>query len=80
MLFRSKGNSTNIYPGEKLKLNNTQIHLTYEKTGDYHVVEKGESLWDIARLYKVSITEIVKWNGLQDTKVKVGDRLKIKPD
>lgn len=78
--WNNKGNSTNIYPGEKLKLNNTQIHLTYEKTGDYHVVEKGESLWDIARRYKVSITEIVKWNGLQDTKVKVGDRLKIKPD
>ena len=78
--WNNKGNSTNIYPGEKLKLNNTQIHLNYEKTGDYHVVEKGESLWDIARRYKVSITEIVKWNGLQDTKVKVGDRLKIKPD
>lgn len=78
--WNNKGTSTNIYPGEKLKLNNSQVALTYEKKGDYHVVEKGESLWDIARLYKVSITEIVKWNGLQDTKVKVGDRLKIKPD
>ena len=42
-----------------------------------HVVKKGEGLWDIARQYKVTIEEIVRWNGLKDTKVKVGDRLKI---
>ena len=28
--WNNKGTSTNIYPGEKLKLNNTQVALTYE--------------------------------------------------
>lgn len=78
--WNNKGTSNNIYPGEKLKLNQSHVSNPQESASDYHVVEKGESLWDIARRYKVSITEIVKWNGLQDTKVKVGDRLKIKAD
>lgn len=88
--WNNKGTNTNIYPGEKLKLHQTsssvtsipqkvtKISPTPQNTTDYHVVEKGESLWDIARRYKISIAEIVKWNNLQDTKVKVGDRLKIK--
>ncbi|MCQ2096372.1 MAG: LysM peptidoglycan-binding domain-containing protein [Fibrobacter sp.] len=43
-----------------------------------HTVKKGESLWDISRQYKVSIEDIVKWNGLSDTKIKEGVTLKIK--
>ena len=31
------------------------------------------------RQYKVTIEDIVKWNDLKDTKIKVGQQLKIKP-
>lgn len=74
--WNNKGSSTNIYPGEKLKLEGS-VHSSASTAG-FHVVEKGESLWDIARLYKVSITEIVEWNSLKDTKVKIGEKLKVK--
>lgn len=76
--WNNKGSSANIYPGEKLKLDGP-AHSP-ESASVHHVVEKGESLWDIARQYKVSITEIVEWNDLKDTKVKVGERLKVKPN
>lgn len=44
----------------------------------YHTVKTGESLWDIARSYGVTIQQIVEWNKLEDTKVKVGARLEIR--
>ena len=53
---------------------------TAEKaTGErIHVVKKGEGLWDISRQYGVTIEDIVRWNDLKDTKIRIGDKLKIK--
>ena len=43
-----------------------------------HVVKKGEGLWDISRQYGVTIEDIVRWNNLKDTKIKIGDKLVIR--
>lgn len=67
--INNMGNSTNLNIGQKLK-----IAIAEQKV---HVVQKGEGLWDIARKYNVTIEEIVKWNSLLDTKIKIGERLKI---
>ena len=77
------GNSTSIYPGQKLKVAGKAPAAASEapKADDgfiTHEVKKGEGLWDLARQYNVTIEDIVKWNGLSDTKIKVGERLKIK--
>jgi len=77
------GNSTSIYPGQKLKVAGKAPAAATEapKADDgfiTHEVKKGEGLWDLARQYNVTIEDIVKWNGLSDTKIKVGERLKIK--
>jgi membrane-bound lytic murein transglycosylase D len=71
--LNNMGSSTNLNIGQKIKVQGAAAEefLT-------HTVKKGEGLWDISRQYKVTIEEIVKWNGLKDTKLKVGDRLKIK--
>ncbi len=71
--LNNMGKSTNLSVGQRLK-------VAGEPNDDFtvHVVKKGEGLWDIARQYKVTIEEIVKWNDLTDTKLKVGERLKIK--
>jgi len=69
------GESTSIHPGQKLRVTGTAQYTPGFIT---HEVKKGEGLWDIARQYKVTIEEIVKWNNLKDTKLKTGDRLKIK--
>ena len=71
--LNNMGSSTNLNIGQKIKVQGAAAEefLT-------HTVKKGEGLWDISRQYKVTIEEIVKWNGLKDTKLKVGDHLKIK--
>ncbi|MEM6344142.1 MAG: LysM peptidoglycan-binding domain-containing protein [Bacteroidota bacterium] len=40
-----------------------------------HVVSKGETLYGLSRLYKVSINEIKTWNGLHSNTIDVGQRL-----
>lgn len=71
------GESVSIYPGQKLKVASSGKEVTSDGFV-VHEVKKGEGLWDISRQYKVTIEDIVKWNSLSDTKIKVGDKLKIK--
>lgn len=51
----------------------------HQKAHSYHVVQKGETLWTIARRYGVSAEEIRRWNNLQGTLLKPGDRLRLEP-
>ena len=41
-------------------------------------MKQGDSLYDLAKSYKTTKEEIMKWNNLTDTKIKAGDKLKIK--
>lgn len=76
--LNNMGNNTVIDVGQKLRVSGeAPVEATAEEF-KIHEVKKGEGLWDIARQYKVTIEDIVKWNGLSDTKLKVGDKLKIK--
>lgn len=45
-----------------------------------HVVTKGETLYGLSRLYKVSVKEIKTWNGLHSDKIDVGQRLIIETE
>jgi membrane-bound lytic murein transglycosylase D len=75
------GNSSNIKVGQKLKIPGSaasSASSTPKVEEITHVVKKGEGLWDISRQYGVTIEDIVKWNGLKDTKIKVNEKLKIK--
>ena len=50
---------------------------TYRKKLTYRV-RKGDSLWKIARRYKVKVADIQRWNGLgRRTALKPGQRLKL---
>lgn len=44
-----------------------------------HVVRRGETLQSIARKYGVSIADLRRWNGLQSSTVKYGQRLAVTP-
>lgn len=45
----------------------------------YHIVKKGDTLWNISRRYNVSHKDIAKWNNLKTTSVlSIGKKLKIK--
>ena len=80
--------SANIHPGDTLVVRGGSAAKSAkdakdapkEKLGDFitYTVKQGDSLFDIAKSYKTTIDSIVKWNGLTDTKIKPGDKLKIK--
>ncbi|MEQ8475525.1 LysM peptidoglycan-binding domain-containing protein [Fulvivirga sp.] len=70
--------------GQKLVVYTTEeaqgpIVKTVEKQSEnsYHTVKPGETLYQIARLYNVSVQEIMKWNEKEDFNIKEGERLKI---
>jgi murein DD-endopeptidase MepM/ murein hydrolase activator NlpD len=47
-----------------------------EKEGVWHTVNKGETLWRIARTYKVDIELIAKENGIEDpTQISIGQKI-----
>ena len=71
--LNNMGKSTSLSVGQKLK-----VASAPEAEYKVHTVKKGEGLWDIARQYNVTIEDIVKWNDLNDTKIKMGEKLKIK--
>ncbi|UOR00035.1 LysM peptidoglycan-binding domain-containing protein [Hymenobacter sp. 5317J-9] len=47
-----------------------------------HTVAKGETLYSIARLYKVTVADLQTWNGKADTdtSAKIGEVLRIAPE
>ena len=45
----------------------------------YHVVGRGEALEIIARQYEVTVEEIQAWNNLPGPRIRIGDRLLVKP-
>jgi len=42
-----------------------------------HKVAQGESLWTIAKKYKILVADIMTWNNLKSDRVKIGQKLKI---
>ncbi|MDG5491437.1 LysM peptidoglycan-binding domain-containing protein [Psychroserpens sp. SPM9] len=52
---------------------------TEEKnSSDYHKVAKGETLYSLSKLYKVTLADLKKANNLETTLIKVGQYLQVK--
>jgi LysM repeat protein len=75
-----------IFPGQKIKIpagayDGHAITKKKEAEADgylWHEVEKGESLFTIAKKYETSITTIAGMNGIKDKdKLKEGQKLKV---
>ncbi len=43
----------------------------------WYIVKTGDSLWTISRKFKVSMTQIKKWNNLKSNLIRPGNRLKL---
>lgn len=76
-----------IYPNQKLTLwipESFQVVVQSNQKqkpgsqGTFHIVRRGDTLWDIARQYDVSIEKIKSWNNMNTNKIKPGERLKVK--
>ena len=80
--WNSLGSTSKIKVGQTLQVappsNTEDVDSVNDRNVSYHKVKSGESLWDISRQYGVTIPQIVEWNNLSTTKVKPGEKLKIK--
>jgi LysM repeat protein len=45
----------------------------------YYTVKRGDALFSIARKFETTPQEIQQWNQLQGDRVKIGQRLLVKP-
>ena len=50
---------------------------TNERKKIYHTVKSGDSLSEIAEMYKTSVKNIKKWNGLRTHVIRIGQKLEI---
>jgi len=73
------GKTLNIYSNtsNQVKSSSSSKKVASNNNSTLHKVRNGESLWTIARSYKVLVSEIVSWNNLSGNKIKTGQTLKI---
>ena len=75
--------SNTIKVGQKVKVYTTSVPASNSKSSGvqtvYYVVQKGDTLWDIARIYEgVSVNDIIKENNITNSrKLNPGTKLKI---
>jgi membrane-bound lytic murein transglycosylase D len=48
---------------------------THEQHKSYYRIRSGDTLWDIARQYGVTIKQLQRWNRLSSTRIRAGQRL-----
>jgi membrane-bound lytic murein transglycosylase D len=78
-----------IRPGQKLiiwtpkdggsakKTTNKKVSPPLDKSGKYYTVKYGDTLWDIAKKYHVSVTQLKKMNQKRTSRIKPGEKIKI---
>ncbi len=73
-----------IKPGQKLKVSASssskekQTVASSKPKGElkYHTIKKGDTLWDLAKKYNSSVTEIKQWNSISNSyRLKPGQKL-----
>lgn len=75
--------SDSIYVGQKLKFNGNQSNSSNNNNSSNstststYVVQKGDTLYSIAKKYKVSVADVKRWNNLNDTVISTGQKLSI---
>ncbi len=62
---------------EKAPPAGTKLAARKPGSGGVHVISRGDTLSDIAERYSVSVDDLLRYNGLSSTRIRVGQRLKI---
>ncbi len=75
-----------ITPGDRLEIwrpQTPQVVLADRsdlRRGDFYVVRRGDTLWDIARSFRIRVNDLKKWNRIRKPgSLRVGVRLLIRP-
>ena len=75
-----------IHPGDKLTIwqarNTSQpakASATLASASTYHRVRRGDTLWEIAKIYDTSVRELKRLNNIRNvSRIKAGDRIRVR--
>lgn len=77
--------TTLVNKGQKLRVNNFNLQTdaisqneSLTHTSNYHIVEKGETLYSLSRRYNISINELKSRNSLNTNLIKIGQKLRVR--
>ncbi len=79
--WNGMGGGSTIRTGQKLTIYSNSGSASTSRTRNRtvtHQVERGETLWEIARRYEVSVDALKKWNRLSRDTVYIGQTLTVK--
>ena len=69
-----------IFIGQNLKIVEN-LNLENNNENYYHTIKQGESLTEIANIYNLSLSQLVKINGIENQDIlKIGTKLKLKEE
>lgn len=69
---------TRLRPGQKIYLTSGNRKRNVVHQRNFHIVKRGDTLYDIARKYGTSIQQICSMNGIRKTKtLRLGEKLRI---
>ena len=72
------GDPRSLRAGRKITVFHNPAPVVNRSAALQHTVQSGDSLWSIARKYKVNPNDLIRWNGLhQGTVIRPGQSLKI---
>ncbi|MBN2571574.1 MAG: LysM peptidoglycan-binding domain-containing protein, partial [Ignavibacteriales bacterium] len=61
-----------------IKSSNNKTSTTKNSSTSEHTVQKGETLWDIAKKYNTTVDALKKLNGFKNNDIQYGKEIKIK--
>lgn len=64
-----------LYRYDKQVLGKKYKKVDYPKEPAYHIVEKGDTLYNISRRYNLSVEQLQSINGLDNTVISIGQKL-----
>ena len=67
-----------IHPGRKLRLRQPPSPPSPATPAMVHRVQRGDTLSEIARTYRVSVAQLRRWNGLANDTITLGQNLAVK--
>ncbi len=75
-----------ITPGDRLVIWRSEApqvaaaNPAERRRGDFYIVQRGDTLWDIARSFRIRVNDLKKWNRIRKpASLRVGARLLIRP-
>lgn len=74
---------TTIHPGQRLvvraPVSSSSTLTAASGDGSVHVVRRGETLGSIAKRYRISVNNLMRWNNLRGTLIRPGQKLIVQP-